>query len=39
MSEPYEMASLMLKKVGGINISSSSLQKNTKKSGEKLIES
>lgn len=37
MLEPYEMASEMLEKVGGINISSSTLQRITKSIGEKLV--
>jgi hypothetical protein len=37
MLEPYEMASEMLEKVGGIKVSASTLQKLTKTIGEKLV--
>lgn len=37
MLEPYDTASEMMKKVGGIEISSSSLQKITKSIGERLV--
>ena len=37
MLEPYDMASEMLNKVGGINISASSLQKITKSIGNQLV--
>jgi hypothetical protein len=37
MQEPYDMASVMLEKIGGIKISSSSLQKITKSIGDKLV--
>jgi hypothetical protein len=38
MMEPYEVASRMLDRIGGIQISSSSLQKITKTVGDKLVE-